>query len=829
MTLSLSPEQWHAASDHVAELAELAPDERRLRLEAIGDPALRDTIRMLLAALDTDARVFDRPAAAWLGAEPDPTDPRDWIGQRIGAWQLVEVIGRGGMGAVYAAERVDGDFTQRAAIKMLRPDLHPSVAIDRFRRERRVLARLVHRNIATLLDGGITDDGRPWFAMELVDGEPITRWCARQRLSPPARLTLFRQACNAVQHAHRELVVHRDLKPGNILVTADGTVKLLDFGIAKLLEAPDATDASITQVGAVPATPSYASPEQLAGAPVNTSSDIYSLGVVLYELLTGAPPFPVDADPAGHRRRVAETTPRPLAEARTPEAATTMGTWATGRARRWLRGDIERVTQMALRKDPARRYATAEQFAADLLAVEEQRPVLARPEGIGYRTRKLVARNPVAVAVIVVLALGLLAATGLAIDRAVRASRASRAAIAAAARSERVTAFLAEVLAAPDPWTGDRNVTVRELLDGASRRAGADFAGEPGVEAAVRLALGRSYRGLGRWDDAERELLRAWQLTTTERLDPDRLEASRALAEVTADRGDVDQARGWYDTAAVIAAALGDSLAIATVEADVAWLHGLQGDAASARVAATDALGIRRRNAAPPIDLANSLNNLAVAELQSGWPDSAKGHVTEAVALLRSAGPDGEPPLASALATLGGMYSDLGDFPAAERNYREALELRRRIFGTGHPDEIGLLVNLAVNALDARDPARALAITDTLITRIGPGSLPPDHPLAAAARTVRGRALNALGRYRDALDELEIALRIRRGALPPGHPALAFTLEALAEAQAATGQRGAALASQREAVQTLEEAFGKEAPRAMQARARLDALGSGRK
>ncbi len=827
MTIPPSAEQWLAVGDLVGELAELAPEERQFRLEAIGDPALRDTIRSLLDALDTGGQLFERPAAAWLGDAVDATDPRDWLGHRIGAWKLVAVIGRGGMGAVYAAERVDGDFTQQAAIKMLRPDLHPGIAIDRFRRERRLLARLVHRNIATLLDGGVTDDGRPWFAMELVEGEPITRWCARHRLTAEARLTLFRQACNAVQHAHRELVVHRDLKPGNILVTADGTVKLLDFGIAKLLESPDATEESITQWGVVPATPSYASPEQLAGAPVNTASDIYSLGVVLYELLTGMPPFPVESDPVGHRQRVAEETPRSLAESLTPATAAAMSDRSIGRLRRWLGGDVDRVVQMALRKDPARRYASADQFAADLLAVEERRPVLARPEGIGYRTRRFVARNPIAVVVIALLTIGLIATAGLAIDRAVRASRASREALAAAARAERVTAFLAEVLAAPDPWTGDRNVTVRELLDDASRRAGADFASEPRVEGAVRLALGRSYRGLGRWDDAERELLRAWRLTTQEHLDADRLEASRALAEVTAERGDADRARDWYDTAAVIAASLGDSLAIATVDADVAWLQGLQGDADSARAAALEALGIRRRNAAPPIDLANSLNNLAVAELQSGWPDSARGHVTEAVALLRDAGPDGEPPLASALATLGGMYSDLGDFPAAERNYREALELRRRIFGPGHPDEIGLLVNLAVNALDAKEPARALAITDTLIARIGPGSLPEDHPLAAAARTVRGRALNALVRHREALDELELALRIRRTALPPGHPALAFTLEALAEAQAATGHHREALASEREAVHTLEEAFGKDATRALQARQRLQAMEGG--
>jgi serine/threonine-protein kinase len=818
---------WSEVGDLVGDLAQLPAAERTARLAAIDDSAVRRAVEKFLDAFDTGGRAFDRPAAAFLATdspEEPTTDPAVALGTLIGDWRLVRVIGQGGMGTVYEAVREGADFTQRAALKTIRSDLAAGVMVSRFRREREVVARLRHRNIAALIDGGFTADGRPWYAMELVLGDPITRWCDVRRLDPAQRVRLFRQVCAAVHHAHRELIVHRDLKPGNILVTEDGTVKLLDFGIAKLLDPGDPTgsDPTLTAWGGAPATPAYASPEQLAGAPVGVGSDIYSLGVVLYQLLTGSVPFPAERDAVAHRRRVEREPPPPLVRA---------GNGATlpGRVRRWLAGDIERVVQMALRKEPERRYASAEQLAADLERVVEGRPVVARPDTLAYRVRRLIGRNPAAAMITAALTIGLVVAGIAAIDRARRAERARAAADQAATRATRVTDFLAQVLGAPDPWTGSRDVTVRELLGQASARAAVDFVAEPAVLVSVRLALGRSYRGLGQWDRARRELEQARTLAATTGQRAERFAAERALGEVLAEQEQLGPARAWYDSAAATARAAGDSLGLATVAADLAWLHGLTDQLDSAATQAVLAVSLRRRLGAPPIELANALNNLAVVRLQQGRADSARAAIEEAVALLRAAGPPGEPPLAAALATLGGLVSDEGDLAAADRSYREALALRRKIFGPGHPDEIGTLINLAANAVSEGRFTEGLALADTVVGRIGPGGLPPGHALAAAGRTVRGRALVGLGRFEEAETELRAALTSRRGALPPGHPSLGFTLTALGDALEGLGRRAEARQLVAEAVQILTDAFGADHPRSAAARAQLRRLEGARR
>lgn len=811
--------EWESAGALVGELAELDAAARHARLEAIPDPALRATVSVLLAAYDTGSGIFDRPAGLWLEPLDEPTDPAAHLGERIGAWRLTSELGQGGMGAVYHAVRDEGGFEQHAALKMVRPELVSTLGHDRMRRERQLLARLAHRNIATLFDGGVTAGGRPWFAMELVNGEAITRWCTRNRLDPLARLQLVRQVCSAVQHAHAALVVHRDLKPGNILVTADGTVKLLDFGIAKLLE-PDADatgDETLTRWGAAPVTLSYASPEQLDGGPVSTASDIYSLGVVLYELLTGAPPFVAGADVAAHRRAVRETAP-PLLHAQVSAAwRDTLGGWNALRVSRWLRGDIERVVQLALRKEPERRYASADQLSRDLEAVILGRPVSARPDSLRYRLQRAVSRNPLASAVTAALAIGLLATGAVAINRGGRAVRAGAVAATEAARAERVTTFLSGILAAPDPWTGDRDVTVREVLDDASRRAARDFGDDPVVEARVRLALAQSYRGLGRYDAARGELETAARLDAS----PYRFAIERALAEVLGETGRHDAARLRYAVAESLARATGDSLGVATVAADLAWLFGQMGVADSARQSALRAVALRRQHDAPPLDLANALNNLAVVELQAGRPDSAITILDESVALLRTAGTEGEAALGTALGVLGGLLSDQGDHASAELRYRESLAIRRRLFGEGHPEEAATLINLAVNALDDGRVRDGVAITDTLMARIASGSVPGDHALVPAARTVRGRALVANGDPAAARIALEAALEQRRAQLPPGHPSLAFTLEALAAAYRGLGRTDEAGRAAAEAHQILLAAFGPDHPRTIAARQAL--------
>jgi eukaryotic-like serine/threonine-protein kinase len=335
---------------------------------------------------------------------------------RLGAYRLERRIGRGGMGEVWLASRADQQFEQRVAIKLVRSGFGAELLHTRFQQERRLLARLNHPNIARLIDGGVSRDGRPYLAMEYVEGEPILDFCEHRRLDLSSRIHLFRQLCGAVEYAHRNLIVHRDIKPSNVLVTADGSPKLLDFGIAKLIE----SDAAATVTALLPLTPRYASPEQLRGDPVTTASDVYSLGVMLFELLTGTLPYEMRGNtPAEIVTAIATQEARPASRA----------------ADLVPPGDLDAVLAKALEKEPARRYGSVEQFAADLENYLHARPVTARPLTVRYRLAKYLRRHWGGVAAAVLVALALCIAAAISI-------RAAHLAKLQQARAERVTQFL---------------------------------------------------------------------------------------------------------------------------------------------------------------------------------------------------------------------------------------------------------------------------------------------------------------------------------------------------------------------------------------------------
>src|SRR6185503_18396474 len=307
-------------------------------------------------------------------------------GETIGPYRLGTELGRGGMGTVFLAERADGQFDQRVALKLVKRGMDSAEILDRFRAERQILARLQHANVARLLDGGVTPDGQPYFAMEHVEGEPLTTYCQRVSLSTALRLRLFLQVCEAVEYAHRNLVVHRDLKPSNILVTPDGQVKLLDFGIAKVLD-PGSTDPAVTRREERVLTPRYAAPEQLLGQPVTTVTDVYSLGVVLYEMLAGRHPYDAGGSaPAANEAGVPVAVPGTLGAA-----------------------ELASVARMAMRPEPDRRYPSVRALADDVRRHLEGRPVSAKPDRFAYRAAKFVRRHRVAVASALVVALSLMA------------------------------------------------------------------------------------------------------------------------------------------------------------------------------------------------------------------------------------------------------------------------------------------------------------------------------------------------------------------------------------------------------------------------------------
>jgi len=418
----MTPERWQEIKGVLAAALEVAPEERSAYLDrsCAEDPRLRSEVEMMLEQeRELDSQFLSEKDLGDAAAAVLPTPEYRWLGRRIGAYKTIELIGSGGMGEVYRAFRADDQYRKEVALKVVRSGQDSGFILSRFKNERQILASLEHPNIARLLDGGTTEDGTPYIVMDLIKGEPIVEYCDAHQLSIADRLTLFLQVCSAVQYAHQRLIIHRDIKPGNILVTEEGVPKLLDFGIAKILDVetdPGAGERTMTVFRLL--TPQYASPEQVKGEPITTASDVYSLGVVLYELLSGRGPYPKTGSASQLAQSVCELEPlRP---------STAVGQWTPqtsaanskrdaqfsnrDKLKRQLKGDLDNIVLMALRKEPQRRYSSVEQFAEDIRRHLASLPVAAGKDTAGYRISKFIMRHKAGVtaasAIAVILIIG---------------------------------------------------------------------------------------------------------------------------------------------------------------------------------------------------------------------------------------------------------------------------------------------------------------------------------------------------------------------------------------------------------------------------------------
>jgi serine/threonine-protein kinase len=747
--------------------ADLSTDEREAFLNALaGDERLlANEVRSLLAAHDSTGEHLISPLPISLAPDEPPEDR--WTGSRIGVYAVGARIGEGGMGAVYSAVRADDQFEKRVAIKLLRRTAESDLAISRFRYERQILANLSHPNIAALVDGGVAPDGQPYFAMEYVDGVPITTWCDARRLGVRGRLVLFLQVCAAVQHAHQQLVIHRDLKPGNILVTDDGTVKLLDFGIAKLLREEEGPEQlPVTRGGARVFTPEYAAPEQVRGLPVSTATDVYALGVVLFELLTGGRPFALQGRLMAEIEEIVcrEPPPRPSVTVR-PEMPARLGLRSTGQLRGHLAGDLDAILLTALRKEPDRRYGSADQLARDIGAYLDGLPVSARPDALGYRLAKFVRRRPVELAATALVTASLLGGV-------IATTRQARAAEVQRERATAVTEFFTTMLAAPDPGELGREVTMREVLDSAAVRADS-LDDRPELAAEVREVIGDTYAALGEFELARDQFTRA--AAFRRRINP---EGSRATAVALAKLGITFGNLGDYEASdSVLAAA--EAMLQRTTDPDDLY-HGtvLQargslrqefGDLPGAEAALRDALAFRLRVAPDDhVSLTPSYNDLGVVVGQQGRVEEAESLHVLAVQNARAAYGEEHPILAAALSQHAFALEMAGRPEASDSLYQVTIAMRRRLLGETHPDYAWSLFQYAQFLNRAGKWDEAVARGREVLALRG-RSLPETHVAVATALQVVGIGLGRMDSLEAAERYLRESLALRRTTLPEGH------------------------------------------------------------
>jgi tetratricopeptide (TPR) repeat protein len=781
-------------------LLDLPPDEQMAYLDrtAGDDPELHGEVLRLLQAHRRSEGFLDAPAPHVAKAlfEAPALVTSEEVPDRIGPWRIVRLIGQGGMGAVFLGERADGQFEQRAAIKLIQRGT-PGL-IRRFIEERRILALLEHPGIARLIEGGLTPGGLPYFAMELIEGVHLSRYCDDHDLSVDRRLELLDQVCDAVSYAHHHLIIHRDLKPSNILVTPAGRVKLLDFGIAKVLSGGTVAHQTDTQLPAM--TPEFAAPEQVRGEAVSTATDVYALGVLLYLLLTGGYPYDVRNKSLAELTRIVcdEEPPRPSTRAPEP-----LG--------RQLRGDLDLIVLTALHKDPTRRYQSPAALAEDLRRFREGRPVLARPDTAGYRLGKFVGRHRVGVALTALLVVLLAAGAGR--ERVLRQRAETE-----ARKAREVGDYLVSVFDVADPYAVERqngkDITASTLLEQGARRVDSTLAGQPEVQAELRSVFGRAYTSLGLFDQAT-SLLRQ-SLAQHQRLygepnltvaqDMDRL--GNALAQ----QDKYEEAEPLLREALAERRRLLGSAHDATAESldHLATLYQRRGDYAAAEPLFREALSIRRRLFGDTATVVGeSLNNLGVLLHEKGAYDQAEPVYREALAIdVRQLG-ENHLRTAQALHNLAGTQERRGKYAEAESLYRRALAAKRKILGNVHPSVTVNLNNLGEmliqqGRVDEAEPLirEALALDRQIFGE--------NHSYVAASLRNLGTVLKLKGEFAEAEQHYREALAINRALFGPEHRVVATDLNNLGTVRRLRNDLPGAIGYFREAVGQARRLMGED-------------------
>jgi serine/threonine protein kinase/TolA-binding protein len=799
--------RWLKLQEIFAAAADLPAARRQQYVaDACGDDeALRQEI---MAMLSCDAEPDNGPLTNALDAAISDTskDRRQaLINTVVGSYRLVSILGHGGAGSVYLAERADRQYSAQVAVKIVESAaLHPDMGL-RFRAERQILASLNHPNIARLVDAGETDKGLPYLVMEYVHGEPVDRFCDSRQLSLEARLELFLQICAAVQYAHQNLVVHRDLKPANILVTADGVPKLLDFGIAKLLDTSPVVTQSValTRMNDRLLTPEYASPEQILGRPVTTSSDVYALGVVLYELLTGRRPYAVSStsqlelersicvnDPPRPSAVVTRPVDSPKKEVSAASLASSRG-FTPEKLEKALAGDIDAIVMRALRKEAVHRYGSIEQLAADLRRHLANEPVVARQGNWAYYSQRFVRRHAFGVSA---TAAGIVFLSVFAVMTSIQAQRIAQErdrATQEGQRAEQVSNFMLDVFAAADPFVSQgKEVTARELLDQASRRISGDLNQQPEVRARLLAAIGRSYRRQGQYDRAATYLEDSLRITRQLATAPSAALAVTLteLAVTQKELGNFDDSERSFDEAVAMLRSVGADKTPETAELllGLGQMEQQRGNLDKAVEYMEQSAALMRELHGPQHpDVAAVLTDLMSVRLWKNDLESAEQMARETVGIYRATVPELHPDRVMSEYLLGDILARRGRVNEAAPLLENALNAQRVLYGDASPRTAATLDALALTRQAQNRPADAERLAREALSS-STQAYGANHFMTGYYHSMLGSMLLRTRKLDEAETELRQALTVYETTLPPDHQYVASAEHHLGEVMLAT-------------------------------------------
>jgi hypothetical protein len=790
-SFKLAPGEWSTLRRLLDQALDRPAAERAAWLAALGPEGapFRPRLQALLAhaddgpAKDTVARLLDTlPQVETAQFAPAPPEGGLAAGSTVGPYRLVRALGEGGMGEVWLAERTDLLQQRQVALKLPRLVTGRARLAERLAREREILATLEHSNIARLYDAGIAANGQPYLALEYVEGERIDDWCARKALDVPARLRLFLQVARAVAHAHGRLVVHRDLKPANILVTDAGEVRLLDFGIAKLMQEGRAQETELTRLAGRALTPDYAAPEQILGQPIGTAADVYALGVVLFELLTGSRPYRLKLESRGAlEEAIAQAdVQRPSSVAADP------------RLKRCLRGDLDTIVLKALKKSPPERYASVEALADDIERHLNQRPVRAQPDTAAYRARKLLLRNRLAATATVIVALAMLGGAGVALWQA-RIARAEQ------LHAEEVKNFVTSVFRYADPfYGGSASTTTVDLLKQAATRIDSIATTQPRTRVEILALLGQNLVVLGEAEAAFAPIDRAVEEARRHLAadDPVAIKARLARLQALRFRGQADQMRREADELVPLLRRSGDSRGLVMALKNRAHAAIDQGQYRVAEADSGEGLALSRIAYGPedPITLQLSMLHALTFQFDQPRPAQALAAAEDAMQLaVKVFAPDAaHSEVIDTRHLLGRALTGAGQFRRAVEELERAAADAERIDGAQHYRLAFLRNSLGIAQRRAGLLAAAQASADAAVG-ISSKHFKPDSWTYAAALGQRGASRLAARRQSEALADLANAANVARQRLGDTHPATLNFSHLLARARAYAGEPQAAV------------------------------------